>query len=268
VHALDPFARDVGLQHPGERGGYTAAVGLVAAWAAPRQLPVNFIQPKEPVKQSDPETRKAVQAGALIGVIALGLVVICWMILSSRQNELAELHARDAELTAQLSNLGPDAKHIEALKEWTATNVSWLDELYDLTARFPWREGFRLTDLSGGEKPQAQAAFVKTKVKDKYAGRMVLNGEVPVSEDRLVDDLKTALADPGHRPGQLSLASDTGAQAAKKGKSHKTFGLPVDVVSQPSFRYTTRFVPPTPPQMPRQPNPFAGLGEDEEGELP
>jgi Tfp pilus assembly PilM family ATPase len=263
VHALDPFARDAGLEHAGERGGYTAAVGLVAAWAAHRKLPVNFTQPKEPVKQSDPETKKALQIGAVVGVIGLGVVAICWMILSNRQNELAELHARDSQLTAQLANLGPDAKHIEALKDWTATNVSWLDVIYDVTGHFPWREGFRLTDFSGGEKPaQTQHVFAKTKAKDLYAGRMVLSGELPTSEERLVDNLKNVLASDRHYLSrQLELTVDTGAQAAKKNR--KTFRLPVDVVAQPSSRYTSRFVPPTPPQIPRQPNAFAGLGEDE-----
>jgi Tfp pilus assembly PilM family ATPase len=266
VHALDPLARDEGSQPQGERGGYTAAVGLTAAWVASRKLPVNFIQPKEPVKQSDPETKRAVQVGALVGVIALGLVVICWMILSNREQELANLHAHDAELTAQLSNLAPDAKHIQALKDWTATNVSWLDVLYDVTGKFPWREGFRLTEFQGGEKPQAQAVFAKTKVKDQYAGRMVLSGEVPVSDERLVDSLKTQLSDANHRPGQLSLNADTSSQASKTKKDRKLFGLPVDVVSQPSVRYTTRFTAPAPPKTPRQPSAFRGFDEDEEGE--
>ncbi len=261
--ALDPFAHDTAAQLPADRGGYTAAVGLTAAWAAHRKVPVNFIQPKEPVKQSDPQTQKAVKAGALVAVIAVGVVVICWLLLDSREQELAELRARDAALTAQLTALGPDAKHIAALKEWTAGTVSWLDEVYEVTARFPWRENFRLTEFNGGEKARALGVFAKTKTADSYVGRMVLSGEVPFSEERLVDSLKAGLNDRDHRPGQLDLQADTGAQAKK---DKKTFRLPVDVAGQPSYRYLTRFTPPTPPPSFGRPNGFAGLGEDEEGD--
>jgi hypothetical protein len=255
VHPLDPFARDERLQPTGERGGYTGAVGLTAAWAAHRKLPANFIQPKEPVKQSDPETRKAIQVAALAGFILLGVIVICWMLLNNRRAELDNLLAQESHYDAQLRNLEPDAKHILALREWTNDSVSWLDELYEVTARFDYREGFRLTSFKGDIKPPPLAVFGKPKPKEKYIGQLVLSGEVPASEDRLVDHLKEALKDATHSSDLKSHGNPTGNVAAKK--NTKTFTLNVGVVPQPSVGYVNRFDPPA--RTGRQPDAIPAL---------
>ena len=38
-------------------------------------------------------------------------------------------------------------KHLDALKDWNYTAVSWLDEIYDLAARFPKKQGLKVTKI-------------------------------------------------------------------------------------------------------------------------
>jgi Tfp pilus assembly PilM family ATPase len=241
VHTLDPFARDATLSPPEDAGGFTPAVGLLVLWGASRKAPVNFVQPKEPVKQSDPQTQKTVKVAALAGAGLLAVVLLCWAVLNSYASRLEELRYDKARYDSQLLALTPDAKHIEALKEWDGKRVSWLNELYDVTAHFPYREGFRLTEFTG--LPRQQMARgpgqAKAKNEEKYTGQLSLFGELRPNEERSVDELNRQLTDAKHR----SMLDWIRASGNTK-SNNKTFLIRVDVAHQEPKSYTSRFTPP------------------------
>src|SRR5262249_35859432 len=117
VHPLDPFAREAQVQVQGDRGGFTAAVGLAAPGAASRSAPVNFLQPKEPAQQADPEKERVLKF-ALVGLLVLAaLVGGGYLILALQHDYLDQLRGQDATHEARLKSLAGDAKHIQALKE-------------------------------------------------------------------------------------------------------------------------------------------------------
>src|SRR5262249_7229925 len=119
VHPLDPFSRETQLQPTAPRGGFAAAVGLVGLWARHKATPVNFIRPKEPLKTRDPEQQRTVRvAVAGLAVLAL-LAVACYLILNARRGEVEDLRTEASRLEAELLQLSPDKKHIDALKDWT-----------------------------------------------------------------------------------------------------------------------------------------------------
>jgi hypothetical protein len=246
VHALDPFAPDADLVFPGDRGGFTGAVGLVAAWAARRSAPINFVAPKEPVRQTDPETRRAIRIAAMAGALVLLLVLggIWWV--QSRKARLAELQAEEAQHDSDLTALGPDAKHIDALTDWTRARVSWRDELYDVTARMEQRKGFRLTEVNGQLNRPAAGRLAQDKSKDKYSSVLTLYGELPPGQDGLVERLKAGLTDEHHR------AKATYPGSATK-KDAKGFTLSVDVSPQPAQAYTATIAGPGTPPRPLAP---------------
>jgi Tfp pilus assembly PilM family ATPase len=267
VHALDPFARDEGLPPVDDAGGFAAAVGLLAAWATHRKAPINFAQPKEPVKHANPETQRALRVAAIAGAGVLVALVLCWLMLSNRKGRLEDLSDERARLDEQLVFLGPDAKHIQAIKEWNAAGVTWLDALYDVTARFDWRQGFHLTEFNAGViPPPPQRGPTAPKTKMKYVGQYTLFGQVRAADESSVRGLKAALSDPNHRPELEQLKNTT-----KIGI--KTFQIKTEVTHLEPKQYTTKLTPPTTPSRVNRPlespktapavNPLAEFGDDD-----
>ncbi|HYT95301.1 MAG TPA: hypothetical protein VEL76_41670 [Gemmataceae bacterium] len=246
VHPLDPFSREAQLQPTAPRGGFAAAVGLVELWARNKAAPVNFIRPKEPIKTRDPEQQRTVRV-AIGGVAVLVLLaVVCYLVLSWKRGEVEDLRAEASRLEADRVRLDPDKKHIDALKDWTGAAVPWLDELYEVTAKFEWRDGFHLTEFNASARQQGlnrgPLAAAKNKAPDKFAGLLTLIGEARPPDERLFDRLTGKLNDPMHfaKLDNTVNAQGTGSFNAKKEVRRAT--MKVDVVGQPSSRYTTLFV--------------------------
>jgi hypothetical protein len=249
VHALDPFARDEGLPPVEDRGGFAPVVGLLAAWAAHRKAPVNFVQPKEPVKQANLEAQKAVRVAVIAGVGVLAAVILCWLLLSSRKARLEELYNEGIEFDERLTMLGPDAKHIQALKEWHAAGVSWLDELYEVTARFDWHRGFHVVEFNGGARQQPVARGPNApKEKVKYVGQYTLAGEVRPADESAAFNLRSLLNDANHRAQGPDLRTPQGAK-----KDTKVFKIETEVSHLEPKQYTTRIEVPSQPSRVNQP---------------
>jgi hypothetical protein len=135
VHAFDPLgeaARDV----PEElRGRFAGAAGLLAARGG--VLPINFAAPRQPRAEADPKKNQIL----LVALAALVLVALGgfggWWMLNAAEQDVAQLTQERDEKKATLDRGEPDRKRLEAADKWKARRVSWLDELYDMTARFP-----------------------------------------------------------------------------------------------------------------------------------
>src|SRR5262249_21236754 len=90
----------------------------------------------------------------------------------------------------------------QGLTEWTESEVVWLDELYDLTDRFPDDNSIRLVQLTA--EPVARTA------KSKYVGKLALKG-LPTDNHAPIDRLRTALAkDSPLRPSPKILTPNVG----------------------------------------------------------
>jgi hypothetical protein len=116
--------------------------------------------------------------------LLLGGAALWYSQLVALDHEAAELTAAKTDLDGQLAVLEDDDKRIKALTEWTESEVVWLDELYDLTDRFPDSNNLRLVQLTG--EPMARTA------KSKYIGKLALKGVAtadPKPIDRLMENL-------------------------------------------------------------------------------
>ncbi len=149
IHAFDPFATaDRGTLPGAGLGGFTGAVGLLYAESSRAAPAINFVHPKQPVVQADPNKRKAVFYLAAAAVLLLGVGAFCWSQLDDRDRQIRNLMADKTDLDKQLTALQADVQRIKALDEWTKTQVNWLDELYDMTTRVPDTNALRLTDMT------------------------------------------------------------------------------------------------------------------------
>jgi Tfp pilus assembly PilM family ATPase len=199
VQIFDPFAdlpasraQAVDGVAAERRGAFVGALGLLHALADRRDLPVNFAKPKEPKPPRDPNQRRVLVVAAAAAVALFALVGYGYTRLNERQDRLEKLTEDRNRLDLQLSQYADDGRRVVALNDWQGKDVVWLDELYDLTDRFPETQTMRLTQFSG--------TTVDYKGKgNTFVGRLDLEG-ITRSDSRSVDLLVQSLnQDPHYR---------------------------------------------------------------------
>jgi Tfp pilus assembly PilM family ATPase len=202
VQPMDPFG---GVDRVGipltDRGGFVSAAGLLYARALRTDLPVNFAQPKKPKPPSDVKKIRLITAGAAAALLLIGTMIYSYSQLNDKQQRVDSLYLRKVDLEKKLAGLEEDDKRIALLEDWNQSGIVWLDELYDLTVRFPDTETIRLTSLRGdpvthtAPKTIIQPAdALGRNTASKQVAKLTLNGitaqvqAVKTLNDRFVDD--------------------------------------------------------------------------------
>jgi Tfp pilus assembly PilM family ATPase len=149
VSVLDPF-RAAGVPSaivPENPGRYASLLGMLLDEADGKPHAIDFLHPKRPPKPLD-RRRPLLIAAALAMVAALAVGYSTW-------SELRDLDDTNEGLAQQLRDrddlvreASKDRQLIEAVRQWKASDVNWLDELRDLSERFPSMRQARVTQLS------------------------------------------------------------------------------------------------------------------------
>lgn len=249
VHAMDPFA---GVQRPeipaSDRGGFVSAVGLLSARAERAELPINFAQPKKPKPPRDANKTRLVAAGVAAAAVLVGTVVYCGGVLAEKQRQLDLASLRETNVKRQLSLLEEDANRIALLDEWNQAGIVWLDELYDLTARFPDTETIRLTSLTGDPKtrttgtkrpvrPAPRNGNAAEEDQDKSVAKLTLVG-VTTEEDQAIKALMKRFDEDKHYAVEpKSTSTNTGADRTR---FRQQFTMHVGIEKPPPDKYVRR----------------------------
>jgi len=198
VHAFDPFA---GIQAPGvsiaANGSFAAAVGLLRTQAQRRPFAINFVKPKEPKPPDATGQRRLLIASALAACVLLALGWVGYAQLSKKDRELTALRVKKQNQDALLHKMQEDDTRFLAIDEWCETQIPWLDELYDLTDRFPDVQNVRLVQMIAEPAPRA----AKNKNGGKQAGKLVLKGILNNASELLVEQLIARYVQDGHYAG-------------------------------------------------------------------
>jgi Tfp pilus assembly PilM family ATPase len=252
VHTLDPLGQEErGVVAAGTgHGGFAGVVGLVHLWAARQELPVNLIRPKEPRAETNPRKRLLVAAAAAAAVVVMATLFLALSTLAHKRAEIRKLSAQRQELEEHLKLLAPDERDIKGIREWQQATVSWLDELYDLTARFPYLQNLRITHLTAGPAPKKTG---KDAGKEPYVGRIMLSGLVPPEESTLVNTLVE------------TINRDSHCRATLGRLKVPDFSVQIDLAKRPPGRYVERLVPPPAPRPIPQPPPEPDTESDTDG---
>jgi len=186
--------------------------GLLHAWSHKR-VPVDLANPKEPAPVVDMSRRRLVMRAAVAAI----LLVVFWfggqILLGRQQTALESLNADRQLIEERFKAQEQDRKDLEAMKDWDKGAISWIDEFYDLAARFPRDASFRLTKIQ--IDPITSRAD-----KERFAARMTLHG---VGDSYWVHKLNTAMND-----------AHIQAKVIHEGE---TFSIRVDLVRQPPGTY-------------------------------
>jgi hypothetical protein len=177
VHPYDPLDGTAAAVAEHTRGRFAGAAGLLAGRAA-GSLPINFAAPRQPKVEADPK-RKVLTIAALAFLL---LVIIGggggWLMLQAADEKVNTLNQKKQTLQKQIGDLEPTRKQLEAVEQWQAREVVWLDELYDMSDRYPTGD-LDLTQWAATPIP----VDAKTGRQDAQA-RLVLTVKLPPNKNQ------------------------------------------------------------------------------------
>jgi len=236
VEALNPLQPDGELADAIPNAGvYAGAVGLAVLWDLASPTPVNLVNPKKTTAPVSAARQRMMIYGAALAVLAIFAVGAMGYVLVDRRAKIRDLNAINQLQNEEFNNLGQERADLEAYKEWEHSSVRWLDELYDLTARFPYKPGFRITQLNASNTTSG----AKKGAKESSVGRITLAGVYPKGESQGVNDMHSAMSRDAHLRSSIE---DIG---------QVDFKMKIEVSAQGTRRYDTVLsVPPRPPTPP------------------
>jgi hypothetical protein len=135
VHTFDPFAGSETLELPlGQRGSFAGAMGLLFA-RAEGELPINFLTPRQPKPPQNFNYRLARLAIVAAVALIFGLVVLGRVLHANIIAQVAERKELREKVEEDLLRTSVNAVRLKGINDWDT--LTWIDELYDLTARIP-----------------------------------------------------------------------------------------------------------------------------------
>lgn len=178
-----PLPPEVEVGRLGERGRFGALIGMLEEHAAGRAPVLDFLHPRKTPAPANPRRRLAVGGGVAATTAAAAFFGIAWQTLAGLDTRIDELRRQATQLDKQVKRARETQAAVSAIEAWTENDVVWLDELRDLTARFPKRRDALLLRLTLGRSPLG-------------GGSMELQGLV--RDPGIVGRLESTLRDPFH----------------------------------------------------------------------
>ncbi|MHB0956031.1 MAG: type IV pilus biogenesis protein PilM [Pirellulaceae bacterium] len=98
--------------------------------------PLDFLHPKRPPAPPNYYRQGVVYAAAVLALVGAGAYYL-WDANQQAASEIADLRKTLDNTIAKLEKVKQKQAVVDAVWRWETDNVNWLDELYDLTRRFP-----------------------------------------------------------------------------------------------------------------------------------
>jgi Tfp pilus assembly PilM family ATPase len=184
---FDPFqaVETRRLDLPDDRGRFAALLGMLLDEAAGSHL-VDFLHPHKPPRQVGRLRAGLIAGGGVTAIAALVAALYVW-------NSLSSINSDNRELAAQLKKLNDTARRAvsqknlyDELKAWHDRDVNWLDELRDLSIRFPGprdavilrmslrpsQQGGGVIDVEGLVRDPKVVVMMEQEIRDEYHPRV------------------------------------------------------------------------------------------------
>lgn len=160
VEVCDPFeqvelADDVARFLPANRGRFAALVGLLLDAAQGRQPLLDFLHPRRPAAAPNRTRQYAAPAGLVAAALLGGVYFVGWRDVRALDQQIRVKNKESAQLDEDLKQAQAQEEAAAAIQQWLDGETVWLDELRDLSARFPKRRDAVLLRLSVGRSPTA-----------------------------------------------------------------------------------------------------------------
>lgn len=205
---------------------FAGAVGLADLFSSKGEKPVNLVSPKRQTAPISVSKQRGIILGAAAAAVLIFMLVGMWYVLYKKRTEIADLASeRETQEKFMVANAQERAE-LDAYKDWEHTTVLWLDEMYDLSARHPWHEGFRVNQLA------ATSVGTKKNAKDGFVGKISLSGYFPQGKEGYLKNLNESMSRDTHVKPRLG--------DVKPGE----FQMKIDIAKQDFSKYDTQLVVP------------------------
>ncbi len=133
---------------PSDRGRFAACLGLL--WCQARQVPAgpNFLDPHQRREPFNVRKWLPVGGAAVLAALLLGLVGLSWITLAELEDQISRLRQASRALDNSVERAKEKQSSAEIIGTWAGSEVLWLDELRDFSARFPKRRDAVLSRLT------------------------------------------------------------------------------------------------------------------------
>ncbi|MEE8453024.1 MAG: hypothetical protein V3R99_13950 [Thermoguttaceae bacterium] len=147
--SFDPFdvvdARGVDVPEHPER--FASLLGMALDEVDGRAHAIDFLHPRKPPKTAD-WRRMAGLVAIAVALVAITMGYLGWDTLASINSRNATLLSRVRELEALKKRADKQQLTIDAIRTWQAGDVLWLEELRELSMRFPPRGDALIQQMS------------------------------------------------------------------------------------------------------------------------
>jgi hypothetical protein len=298
VHRFDPLG-GTGIGEavpPDSRGRFAGAVGLLALAAAGPALPINFISPRQPRAEVNPNKNRLIIAGLAAGLLIAGAGVFAYMELDKLDDRIAELKGNSQKLDTEIKASEEDQNRLNAAEEFLTQKLPVHDELYEASYKFGDISKMKLTQFEYDVKPLPTEKERERTAKDQKsmtpAQKKALAANPPpvgsikmslsTSDSTQIDRLISAYVNDGRSPQSPGYYRDTrrsttggagggGAGGANNRNGQAQFIVTTNVVPRKPIDYRHRL----PVTAPVAPAPAGGgfgdpdggpIGDDQERE--
>ncbi len=180
--ATVPCAPDLQQNLPSFPGRFTPLLGILLDEGLETPHSLDFLHPRK--KPEPPSHRNQYMwAGGLAASLLLLIGGWLWWSLGSLDSEIATTEAKLKDLEPVMKKADDLNKRMTALDGWLAGDITWLDEIRELSTRFPSSKEAMLTNL--------------LLLGHKSGGEIQLDGLVKTPS--VVDPLERALRNPKHK---------------------------------------------------------------------
>ena len=138
VRSFDPLGHfKIGKQWQSSRSGrLIPLLGMIADEAKGNHPALDFVNPRRPPKPPNRIRQIAIAAAALLTVGGMGTYYMSER-FAEVDKELKDMRADLAEQDKFLKKYADKRKAADAIEEWNSNGIIWLDELRELSTRFP-----------------------------------------------------------------------------------------------------------------------------------
>jgi hypothetical protein len=263
VHAFDPLGGAVRDLPEELRGRFAGAAGLLAARGG--ALPINFAAPRQPRAEADPKKNQILVAALAAMLLLAAGAVGGWFVLNDADAKLSQLKTDHEDKKKRLDGMEPDKKRLDAVDQWKARRVVWLDELYD------WSVRTRMAD-SKSEGVYANLFHGKERLPNTKTGKQdyqaTLDVRVVTRRGSLFDsllaqiDMDNPRNDPKTRYYPLAPNKKTSPIPPQEDKLAQEATISVAVNSRPPTAYTRPAPPGFEPPSRKDYPPLPGKAKD------
>jgi len=143
------LARELQADPPTEPGRFTSLLGMLADEAAGAQHAVDFLHPRKR-PEAPSQMRRNTLIGAAVAVVVLGGLFTFWFKLHQLDTHIADLTKQAADMDLVLQQGQSTIDNVAAIHEFTDSDITWLDELYEMARRLPSADDAILDEVTIG----------------------------------------------------------------------------------------------------------------------